>query len=223
MIDRDRNILFIHIPKNAGTSVERTVFDNFAFDGSVSREFLFGYDKKLNLNLQHATVSQLLEHDLVAEAELQQLNSFAIVRNPFTRAISGYIWLLKDLKTEGSFEQFLKQQGPFSKSSLKDAPHFVEDHFYSQSAFIYKNNQRQVKTLLRFEDLDQDFKAFSNKMGWNFELNSHFKKNRKSRWKLAKLLTRENRALIVERYREDFENFGYSKDFNRWKYRMGYG
>ena len=65
MIDQQRNILFIHIPKNAGTSIERDLFPDFDFKGPSSRKALYGFDPELGINLQHATLQQLLDLNLI--------------------------------------------------------------------------------------------------------------------------------------------------------------
>jgi len=223
MIDHQRKILFIHIPKNAGTSIERDLFPSFDFKGAYSKDALYGFDAELGLNLQHATLAQLLGKHLITEHQLQGYTSFAVVRNPFTRAISGYKWLLKDLKTEGTFEEFLTQSGAFSEGRLSEAPHYVADHFLTQSDFIAQAGRIRVDHVLRFEHLKQDFGRLAHSKGWDAHLDNHFKKNRQKRWELARLMTPKIQALIVERYREDFELFDYSTRFNKWKYILGHG
>ena len=222
MIDHNRKLLFIHVPKNAGTSIERNVFDGYGFLGKSSREHLYGFDRELGFNLQHATIKQLLDHQLIKDEVVDTYHSFAIVRNPFTRAISGYIWLMKDLRTHGSFKEFLMREGAFSEEALQEAPHYVNDHFYTQSEFITLNGQISVKHLLKFEYLAADFRRFAKIVGQDLKLTTHFKKNRRKKWDLVKLMTSENEALIREVYREDFINFNYNDRFSKWKYILGY-
>ncbi|MCW5519174.1 sulfotransferase family 2 domain-containing protein [Aureitalea sp. L0-47] len=222
MIDHKKKLLFIHVPKNAGTSIERVVFDSYDFSKGWSREYLYGFDQELGFNLQHATLKQLLDHELISKEVLETYDSFAVVRNPFTRAISGYTWLMKDLRIEGSLRDFLTREGAFSEEALKQAPHFVNDHFYTQSEFVTMNGEIAVDKLLKFEDLAADFRRFANKVSPKLKLTSHFKKNRRKKRDLAKLITSENEQLIREIYRDDFINFNYRDRFSKWKYFLGY-
>lgn len=218
MINREKKLLFIHIPKNAGTSIERSLFKDFSFSNNFSKDILFGYDKNTCINLQHATVEQLLEYRYISRKDLCEFNSFAIVRNPFSRALSGYFWLMRDLSIKDSFTNFLLEKGAFSKLNLSFQNKHVLDHFYTQSEFVLVDNNIGVKDLLKFENLPTDFKHYMDKMGFNYKLGGHFKKNNKGKLELMKYLTKENVSIIQEKYKVDFENFGYNPNFNRFIY-----
>ena len=223
MIDRKRKLLFIHIPKNAGTTIERTVFPNHDFKTGYSKEYLYGYDKAAQLNLQHASVIDLLGNYLISEADLRDCYSFAVVRNPFTRALSGYVWLQNDLGISDTFSNFLNMKGEFSKEALAKHSTYALDHFFTQASFVTLNGELAVDDILSFESLQQDFERFNVSIGADFSLETHLKKNRKvNRLRLVKLLTSENMELIKSKYSEDFDRFGYSKNFSRLKYLMGF-
>lgn len=221
MIDHNNKLLFIHIPKNAGTSIERTVFSSYDFKNKFDEDFLIGYSSKFKINLQHATIAQLLEFNLITNEILEDYNSFAVVRDPFTRSISSYFWLMKDLKIRDSFDNFLKEKGEFSRSNLSKYNIHVEDHMLNQSEFIFHNGKVRVKEILRFENLSKSFNNYMLSINNSAKLNSHFKKNKKNKLKTLKLFSKENIRQIQKRYEEDFVNFNYSLEFNRLKYFLG--
>ena len=65
MISHTHKIIFIHIPKCAGSSVE-VYFKNKTFDWTKpSYKNLTGWCPKRKIHLQHATSKQLLELDLI--------------------------------------------------------------------------------------------------------------------------------------------------------------
>lgn len=223
MIDHKNKILFIHIPKNAGTSIERTVFNDYNFENKNDGDYLIGYSSEFKINLQHATINELLQFNLITEEVLEQYNSFAVVRDPFTRSISSYFWLMKDLKIEDSFKNFLLEQGQFSKENLSKNKIQVKDHMYTQSAFLKCNDEIKVKKILRFEDLPYAFNDYMDVIGNEAKLTMHYKKNKKSLFKIIKLFNEDNVKLIQERFEEDFINFDYKMDFNRLNFFINYG
>lgn len=223
MIDHKNKLLFIHVPKNAGTSIERAVFKDCDFNSQFDYKYLRGYSAEHKINLQHATIEELLQYNFITEATLIDYNSFATVRNPFSRSISSYFWLLKDLKIEESFKNFLLQQGEFSDINLSRKDILVKDHMYTQSKFVMHNNSIGVKQLLRFENLPKSFNDYTRNLGINNELKSHYKKNKKKKLDVIKLLNKENIGLIQKRYEEDFVNFDYNMNFNKLKYFISNG
>ena len=93
-IDRARKLLFVHIPKTAGTSVEELL----GLRGPWQNENIntcFGLIQSLSL-LEEGFRSNFLQHLTLAElsrllgSDLQGCTPFAVVRDPWTRIISSF-------------------------------------------------------------------------------------------------------------------------------------
>jgi len=91
MILPHKKIIFIHIPRTGGTSVEKY----FNFKPSV--------DWKIK-TAQHLTLKEYGDH-----YELDDYFKFSIVRNPWDRLISWYLWSYADL----IYFQYLSESGQF--------------------------------------------------------------------------------------------------------------
>jgi len=91
---KEGNILFIHIPKTGGSSLE-TYFEN------IYTQTCFGFDKKNilpeninNISLQHLTYNTIYKYrDILDVSFNEKLNIITIVRNPYDRIISDLFWL----------------------------------------------------------------------------------------------------------------------------------
>nr|WP_320136356.1 sulfotransferase family 2 domain-containing protein [uncultured Amphritea sp.] len=128
-IDVSNKILFIHIPKTGGSSVERAL-NLHPHQVSDAQEFLSGTGK----HLQHLTFSQIL--NLGRGEDINSCRKFCIIRNPVDRFRSEFRWRKKinhPLTTnmnEHDFAVFLydmKKDGMLSK----------ECHFRFQSDYYY--------------------------------------------------------------------------------------
>ena len=90
-------VLFIHIPKTGGTSVEKY------FDG---RKVLYSKTSRglsLKVNAQHLDKFTI---DKIGLSKIYR-KSFTIVRNPYDRAISEYFHYHRDKRFKMSFETFV--------------------------------------------------------------------------------------------------------------------
>ena len=47
--------------------------------------------------MQHLTIQELVDFELVGRGELPELFKFTVVRNPFARSLSDYYYLLRNL------------------------------------------------------------------------------------------------------------------------------
>jgi len=128
-IDLKRQLLFIHIPKTGGSSVERAL-NLHPHQVSDPVEYLSGTGK----HLQHLTYAQILK--LKKDSELKICNKFCIIRNPVDRFGSEFRWrkkinhpLTRDMD-ELAFSMYLldlKNKGELHK----------ECHFRFQSDYFY--------------------------------------------------------------------------------------
>lgn len=159
--------------------------------------------------------------------DLSEYFTFGLVRNPYTRIISGYfnkmVRLFEKEKSEIK-EKHLKYLEPFisyekispeqgfkillDHLSTSENSLFINDpHFIPQSNLIQPD---QLDFLGRFENLQADTHFIFDKIGATHSL-PHKNKSRSSGIDLSKFLDQENRRIIEALYRHDFELFNYPK------------
>jgi len=91
MILEKPKILFIHIPRTGGSSIEK--FFNFVPSGDH-------YKKQT----QHSTLEEYAEH-----CDVEKYFKFTIVRNPWDRLLSWYLWSFSEV----IYFQYLSEHGQF--------------------------------------------------------------------------------------------------------------
>ena len=155
--------LFIHIPKNAGTAIMRTptVLNQTV---GVNKLFLSpSYRRSLRRvrpgptgegsNYQHA---RLLD---VWRFVRQRLEPFAVIRNPWSRVVSRYIFAEKALKEHPfSFEEFLEERHLYSERDFYW--HSATRGWGQQIEYVVDETGAIACDLLRFEKLDADLSIY---------------------------------------------------------------
>jgi hypothetical protein len=94
------NILFIHIPKTGGTSLENYFSSKFNIPLNNKSLYLFMDEKEkkeknimINSSLQHITYSQMIKYNDIFHIDFKNLKIITIVRNPYERLISDFFFL----------------------------------------------------------------------------------------------------------------------------------
>jgi hypothetical protein len=179
------NILFVHIPKTAGTSIfkilHREGLDHW------KRTYPRGHDPYFSLKQDNAIDDSVF--------------SFCVVRNPYTRTYSCFKQFNKTNKTNISFLQYLKNIKD-NKISTKTPLLHLPQSFYS----IDQDGGLQVNKAYRFEDLG----ALESDFGWELSLSNAGNYMVEL---YSEDYTKEAVELTQELYGLDFVNFGYSTDF----------
>ncbi|MCC9640873.1 sulfotransferase family protein [Rhodopirellula sp. JC740] len=222
-IDRGRNLLFVHIPKNAGKAVEvalgmitereasgyrfRSIGNRFATyiqrassDALVAKR-LFG-TLDYTVTAQHLTLQEMLLLGLVEESKLPKLFSAAVVRNPWDRAISTYAHLNGRLGTSDDFVRFWKDA-----SMLSGPDHNIRAHLRPQISFLRDCEGRiAVRKILRFESLSVDFERMLKPYA-RAELSVIGRRNCKINHR--DYLSRDAKKLVEKIFEADIEHFKY--------------
>ena len=90
----NKNILFIHIPRTAGTSLEEAagLHRKHKEFSDTFKDHLFGLYKYENncFALQHVTFREIEIHDLHNFESIKK--SFSVVRNPYDRCVSLFFY-----------------------------------------------------------------------------------------------------------------------------------
>jgi sulfotransferase famil protein len=209
MICHRSKIIFIHIPKCAGSSIRDFYFDDPKLDWKTPNyELLYGWCPKRRLNLQHATPKQLIEGNLITEKNWNEYFKFSFVRNPWDRAYSDYKWIKKDSCIKGTFKEYILKTGEFDKifndNSIKT---YRGDHLLQQIEFV--NDDYLLDFVGKFENLHNDITKINNHIGFNKVFDKHEKKNRKRFKHYSLFYTDTKKKLVEHKFKNDIENFGY--------------
>jgi hypothetical protein len=202
---------FIHIPKNAGISISTWIRKNTTCQTTKRK--------------QHALINDVIdgEHSL-GKKTIDDIGwSFCVVRNPWDWIVSWYTFeimlsetyidrlvkephLQKIQKEKYNLEYHttrlarLKNEGFLG--FLNDAP----NHRYVQ------HNQNTWASgcdyVMKYENLDTDFKLIQEKFGCNAPLSVANKTTNRSNYK--DYYTTETIKIVAEMYKEDINIFGYN-------------
>ena len=221
IISDKHKYIFFHLPKNAGTSVSNFLLENenykffkkgimfllrtiknkntaynFYLTGQNIKEKNF-YQLSLKLFNSHSSVSKIQS---IIEPEIFDLyHKFVVVRNPFDRFVSRYLYFKKISKKfrNYKFVEFLKWD--------LAADRVVNNQY---QFLLNKNGQIGVDTILKFENIDTDFKKLIKIFNFKDEKLARLNFTNNDNYK--KFYNKECVDLIHEYCKKDLEFFNYS-------------
>ena len=160
MISHKHSTIFVHIPKNAGQSVEQVFLNDLGLSWEDRIVLLMGINTSPNIGpprLAHLLARDYIEKSFISQELFDQYFKFAIVRNPWSRVYSFYKFLTKQ---RIEFNKFLKHR-------------FYKDYFTSdkyswfvrpQADYLFDDNdQLLVNYVGRFESIDEHFNHIKHK------------------------------------------------------------
>jgi len=193
------NMIFIHIPKNAGISIEEALFE-----------------KKVG----HKTIRQFQAHDA---KRFEKYWKFTIVRNPYDRLVSAFHFLKK-----GGLHEIDKAWADSNIGHIDTFKEFVFllkdksfeynitkwQHFRQQS-FYLKNfkNEIDIDYIAKFENLSEEFDYIKNQLSLKDQILQHKNKSSRNHWS-EYYDDKEMLEIVYRIYEEDFSNFGYKRGTN---------
>jgi hypothetical protein len=218
---QQEKLLFIHIPKTGGTSVEHFFsmckpeslwFDRWDRDRD---KFLYDHKYTLELEMKKEYEPQHYSYGILKKLipDINKYYTFSFVRHPYTRLLSEYFW---------SLGMICEKESDFQPD------HFHEwvCQFFTKIDFSHKETQTffldgRIDFIGRFEHLEEDMSKLLQQL---CQFNPVFKKftdqqlpltnqSGKSKEKLVHLISMETKELIQSVYQDDFHAFGYSTDF----------
>jgi Sulfotransferase family len=199
MISLQKRFLFVHIPKTAGNSIQSALRDYSEDELVVLRKEQDGIERfglrnpMFNIK-KHSTLAEY--RDALGDQQFRQLYKFTCVRNPWDRMVSYYftptqnpeIWNRK------------KFRGIISKAvSVAD---------YLRLNRGEKDPFENVEYIMRFENLDDDFRAVCASLRIPASSLPHY--NRSNSEHYSKYYDVELRELVRERFAAEIERFGYA-------------
>jgi hypothetical protein len=184
--------IFVHIPKCAGISVNKTLFNSLAGG--------------------HTTLDQYI--NVFPPSLFQSYFKFTFVRNPWDRVVSAYCFLQnggrnkwdsdfyeREIKQFDSFKQFVHAW--LNPINIQKFHHFRPQHLY----FLDKYNKVTVDYIAYFENIEEDFNYIAQKIGCNRKLS---KNNVISRADYRSYYDEETIKIVEEVYRKDINLLNYT-------------
>ena len=207
-ISHKLKVIFIHIPKNAGESIEKTL-DIYGLKNKDPKSKYWGvFENKIVL--QHLTALQL-RNSYIKNSIWDSYFKFAIIRNPWSKAVSEYNWFLRygpQIKFKEWCESLEYRIKINSMINILETGHNIE-----QYKFITDNDGNfLVDELIRFENIENGFNNLAQKRSWKALL-----KNAKTTKNLSKkdwrsYYCKETLNIIEKVYKKDLDIFGYNKE-----------
>lgn len=200
MICKKRKLIFIHIPKTGGTSVD------CLFKGSMqNHSCLKDYENYLSTEV------------------MKQYFKFTTVRNPFDLLVSSYNMIVKriqqnhlhTLKQFGcnvfSFEEYLKDK---IQNYIVGTEPFISTNFshsmFNQNQIDWiKDSQGKINIdyIMKFENLQEDFDIVCDKIGIPRKNLPHINKMNHKHY--SEYYNKTTKQIVEEKYAEDIQHFKY--------------
>lgn len=211
MKNSELKILFIDITKTAGTAITASFqshFPNYIFEGKHhSIQNFISHGSSI---IDDAGRSHKGTCSIVTEQDLQDYLTFSVIRNPYDRMVSLWLWGCNTVYGH-DFDVFVDN---VANNKYQD---FNRVRYRSQVEWISDiNGKVRVAHLLRYENLTQDFSALQDLIGIErFPLlvrNTALDKSKKERKVFQDYYSSEiTRKIVEDIWAEDFAKFGYEK------------
>ena len=206
LVNHKRKLVFIHIPKNAGTTFRSILYSTH---GDVEWERSYtenGYYKKFFL--AHTPLKSFYASFPEKKSEYKVIT---MIRNPYERALSWYTYYRTPIYynrhpqmravhyAQQPFLEFLKWYNRSFKSKWEMLP---QVWWYTHKNKLHSDYQ------IRFENLEQDINKVSNELDMDIIKIPHNNKSSES-LTVGDVYCDESISIINEWYKEDFKKLDY--------------
>lgn len=200
----DRNILFVWIPKNAGSSIQWSL----GLRKLAEIDDVIGFQDKGAVTFGHMPISMLIEGGYISEQFVRSAYKFTFIRNPYDRAVSlwRYSIKIKLVKKDISFLDALRRvrQGIHPPGLYRS---IGLSQWNTQSGFM---RGVDFDFIGRYERLSEDFSDLCSVLMVGPRDLSRRNHSRDNPGQYRKHYTEEARMLVEEIYSEDLIRFNYT-------------
>lgn len=206
MISYEHKCIFVHIPKCGGTSIEKLIWPDV--EARSTHDLWMGLvtplaNKYQTGGLQHLKAWQIREE--VGAEVFAQFFKFALVRNPWDKAVSQFSYIQKrddlmhylGLDPADSFKAYLAKIQRVEHVQWMPQYDFVHD----------AEGNCLIDFVGRLETIEQDTRSILQRIGIAYQSVPHEKKSRRGDYR--SYYDAESIGIIESMYGKDIETFGY--------------
>lgn len=210
MILENYKTIFVHIPKTGGGTVELRLGKQLYGNnwGSIRKE-------KMSINgrwSQHFAMKDYQEE--YKDLNLESFYKFCFVRNPWDRAVSEYLYMIKMKGCNCSIEDAPATFSSYVKEGFTCS---WGSHVIPQSDYILdEKGKKVVDDVFKFEDFENEFNKGMRAIGIKIDekylgLKANVTRKPMDRAKRPywKFYDKESRDIVAQKFSKDISLFGY--------------
>ncbi len=210
LLSDSHSFLFVHIPKNAGSSINQALCPwALAPEQRLANRLLAALGVKVNhygpwrgRRFRRHSTAQLLRDHLPTDV-WQRLFKFAFVRNPWDRLVSQYKYILQ---VPAHHRHRLVQKMTFAEF----ADYWTGGGYASQTAFVTDSTGTVIVDFIgRCENIDDDFAHICRQLGVEPNIGHA---NRSRRKDYRSYYDAHSRDMVAARLRDELDMFEYTFD-----------
>jgi len=223
-VNHENKIIFIHIPKTGGTSIRKFLNLTPSEEDPSNQETIdYFKEQKIDYDYNHPTAYAYKRYGL--KEYFETYFKFTFVRNPYDRCLSQFFWAngghqKRDILPSHAPWLDLKPKEDFSKKAFSNflvkytrQTQSYKSHRAGQSNFILDENGNSLVDFIgKYENLKEDLIKILDILKINKSIDElvHRHKNLVE-YDKSQYLTQKNKELIYNKFKKDFELFGYEK------------
>ena len=201
MTSKEKNFIYIHLPKTGGTSICHALSKFATEDYKVHDGKLKKKDTAYRLYIDGKHFNK---HELLVEVKNRLEGSFynnafkfTCVRNPYERVISHYFWKFET--NEFNRKKFID----FFSGKKKN-----NTHWGSQKRSVTIENKVEMDYIIKMENIQEDFNEVCSQLNIDKIILPHKNKTNHSHYR--EYYNDNMKNLVTEWYKEDIEFFKYN-------------
>ena len=206
MISRRHKILFLHIPKTGGTTVEKMIFPHHSFITEPDYSTLYGWDNRLGW-LNHLTMDQTIE--LYPCLDLNKYLLFTVVRNPWDRLVSEYHWKISISDLHIPFLEYVRLLYVGETEAIQKhyrSPIAFEQHIRPQACYFSQSIKGAVR-VLKFENFEHEVVQILRECGVKIKSIPRIRASSHAHY--THYYNNRTIDMVGNLYLDDVEKFGY--------------
>ena len=220
MIIHEKKLIFIHVPKTAGTSITHSLLTEtlgyettgtiYQLPKEIKKKYSIGSSKysigSEGVLRTHSSALNIQQH--ISKKIWNSYYKFAFVRNPWDRLVSSYHFFISRDGNKLSFKKYI--------NNYLDERHKHDKYTHqtqTQLSYISSNGEILVDDIFQYENLLPSLKVIETKSKAVFSPIRHWKK-REIRKPYNTYYTPVTRDIVHEYYYDDIQLFKYK--FNEY-------
>lgn len=209
VISHEHKAIFVHIPKTGGQSVEQMFLEDLGLTWEERAPLLLRPNDDPSIGpdrLAHLYADEYVSKGHISQKDFDSYFKFAVVRNPYDRIVSEYLYRFQSTP-------FWKTPAPhrFVNQTYPDDFTDVARHMVPQVRYVMDGaGQLLVDEIVPLENIKAGMAALSERIFGKHRDVPHRNKTKADNKAKKERVRARIAPLIAERYRADFEAFGYT-------------